>query len=586
MAKVFINSLFKLDKIQKKVIFYILIITIPLLLSSLYFIQDSGGSKLTEFAKQEASHIDTKIVSEIKNYLDKASDFTREASFMLKLHPDEYTAVLPFLKKNVHNNPNIYGSALAIEPSSSLNRVYCKYFYESNSTVKEKWLLPPAYDYLHKDWYAKTRQSKKEFWSEAYFDAGGGDVFMSTFSYPLVDKKEHFLGVITADIKIDELSYKIQKRTFSKEHFVFIMNKDGFLLSHPDNEYAMKQTIVTYTKKVHSETLLKALPHILKTDSGISTVNIGGEELTLYHTTMPQSNLKILIFLKNAILYRSLYDLQKKLVMIALIDILLILFMIFIILQQFKKDIVKKTKLKNDLELARKIQMSFLPEHKDLSEEKFDLHTYFKAAKEVGGDLYGYEEMEHSIVFYIGDVSGKGIPAALFMMATQILLKNAIEISDDPADVVTLTNTKLLEMSHTEMFVTLLVIKYDFREHTLTFCNAGHPGFILKTDKLFSPLGTIHPPVNTFKYMTYSNSHVTMKEPFELICFSDGVTEAENSQQELFGTERIAKSVERIFALKPLLEEIGLFVKNNSQSDDITILTFSIKGTSNNPICS
>jgi len=577
MAKVFTNSLFKLDKIQKKVIFYILIITIPLLLSSLYFIQDSGGSKLAEFAKQEASHIDRKIVSEIKNYLDKASDFTREASFMLKLHPDEYTAVLPFLKKNVHNNPNIYGSALAIEPSSSLNRVYCKYFYENNATVKEKWLMPPAYDYLHKDWYAKTRQSKKESWSEPYFDAGGGDVFMSTFSYPLVDKKEHFLGVITADIKIDKLSYKIQKITFSKEHFVFVMNKDGFLLSHPDNEYAMKQTTVTYARNIHSETLLKVLPHILKTDSGISTVNIGGEELTLYHTTVPQSNLKILIFLKNAILYRSLYDLQQKLVMIAIIDIVLILFMIFIILQQFKKDIVKKTKLKNDLELARKIQMSFLPEHKDLSEEKFDIHTYFKAAKEVGGDLYGYEEMEHSIVFYIGDVSGKGIPAALFMMATQILLKNAIEISDDPADVVTLTNTKLLEMSHTEMFVTLLVIKYDFREHTLTFCNAGHPGFILKTDKLFSPLGTIHPPVNTFKHITYTNSSVMMKEPFGLICFSDGVTEAENSHQELFGIERTAKSVERVFALKPLLEEIELFVKNNVQNDDITILTFSIK---------
>jgi len=577
MAKVFTNSLFRLDKIQKKVILYILVITIPLLLFSLYFIQDSVGSELKRSAKQKASYINVEIISEIENYLNNASDFTQEASSMLKLHPDEYTAVLPFLKHHVQTNPNVYGSALAIDPSSSLNKLYCKYYYEHNATVKEKWLMPPAYDYLQQEWYANVKKSKKGGWGKPYFDAGGGEAFMSTFSYPLLDKSDHFLGVITADIKIDTLSHKIQQMTFSKEHFVFVLDKNGFLISHPDDQYALKQTVFSYAKNIHSKGLLTAIPQILKTDNGIVKVDLGGEACTLYYSTMPHSDLKIVIFLKNSVLYRSLYALKQKLIIIALIDIFLILLMIFIILQQFKKDIVKKTKLKNDLALARNIQMSFLPEEKDIAVDDFEIHTYFKAAREVGGDLYGYKKRDNSILFYVGDVSGKGIPAALFMMATQILLQNTIDTTDDPAEIVTLTNTRLLEISHSGMFVTLLVIKYDFLTHTLTFCNAGHPNFMIKTAQIFSPLSKFHPPVNTFDRIVYTNNALILKEPFGLICFSDGVTEAENSMQELFGIERVARSLDRKFGLKQLLKEMDAFTQNNAQNDDITILAFRMK---------
>ncbi|WP_294956085.1 SpoIIE family protein phosphatase [Sulfurovum sp.] len=577
MAKVFTNLRFKLDRIQKKVIVYIVVITLPLLFSSLYFIQDSVGSELAKSAKQEASRIEATIIAEIENYLDDASSFTKEASCMLKLHPREYTTVLPFLKQHIEKNPNVYGSALAIEPSSSLHKIYCRYYYEDNTTVKSKWLMPPAYDYLQKDWYIKAKQSKKAEWSKPYFDEGGGEVFMSTFSQPLTDRYNHFLGVVTVDIKIDVLSRKIQKMTFSKEHFVFILDKNGFLLSHPDQNYALKQTVSAYAEDTHSETLLKTIPYILRTNSGVHTVKMDGKEFTLYFSTMSYSDLKILIFLRNTVLYKSLYSLKQKLVIIALIDIFLILLMIFFILQQFKKEIVKKTKLKNDLELARKIQESFLPKRSDVIEKHFEIHTYFKAAKKIGGDLYGYKEQDNSIVFYIGDVSGKGIPAALFMMATQILLTDTLDATDDPAQVITETNKKLLTMSDNGMFVTLLVIKYDFTAHTLTFCNAGHPNFILKTDYLFSPLATIHPPINTFGNAVYTNNTLTLKDPFQLICFSDGVTEAENSRQELFGIERVSKSLDREFGLKYLLEDIGIFIKNNAPNDDITILAYSIK---------
>jgi len=576
MAKVFTNLQFKLDKTQKKVIVSILAVTVPLFFFSLFFIQDTASRELIKFSEQKASHVSTQIVWEIKRYLNDSSDFTREAASMLRLNPDKYTAVLPFLKENIRKNTRVYGSALAIEPSSRLQKTYCKYFYEHNDTVKEKWLIPPAYDYIHKEWYSEVKEKKKGIWSKPYFDKGGGEVFMSTFSYPILDEKNHFLGAVTADIEIEILSRKIQKMSFSKEVFVFIVDKNGLLLSHPDKKYTFKKSAFDYAREIGSQTLLDALHQMFNTDRKTYTVTIASETYTLYSSSIPNSDMKIAVFLKNSLIYKSFNELKQKLSIISLIGISFIILMVIFILQTFQKDIVKKIKLKNELELAKKIQISFLPKDQDVQTSRYEIHSYLNAAKEVGGDLYGYKEQENSIVFYIGDVSGKGIPAALFMMATQIVLENTIETTSDPAEIITLTNNKLLEMSENGMFATLLVIRYDFSNRTLTFCNAGHPPFIVKGKELFSPIPTLHPPVNTFGNIIYTNNILTLQDPFQLICFSDGVTEAENSQKELFGIAKVAKSLTKGFGVDYLLKEIEMHVDGNPQNDDITILAFQV----------
>ena len=574
MAKTSTHSRFKLDKAQKKIIIYILGIVLPLFIFSLYFIQNTASTELAKFSEQKASHLDTKIILEIERYLENTSTFTEEAASMLRLYPDNYTAVLPFLKKHVRGNPHVYGSALAIEPTSPLYTMYCKYFYEHNRTVREKWLMPPTYDYLHKAWYSRVKKTKTAMWSQPYFDTGGGEVYMSTFSFPLLDTNNTFFGVITADIEIKVLLKKIQKITFSKESFAFILDRKGFLLSHPDEHYMLKKTAFDYAKSLGSKTLSDALKQILKTDRGSYTITIGPDTYTLYSSTVPNSDLKIVVFLKNALIYKPLNDLKQKLALVISVGTLLILLMLILILQKFKQNIVKRTKLKNELDLAKQIQMSFLPKQKDLLTETFEIHAYLQAARDVGGDLYGYKEFNTHIVFYVGDVSGKGIPAALFMMAGQIVLKNSIDTTSDPATIITRTNNRLLEISQNGMFMTLLVAKYDFVDKTLIFCNAGHPSFIIKSKFLFSPIPTRHPPINIFNDTHYTNNTLLLEEPFQLICFSDGVSEAETVKKELFGIERVAQSLAKDFNLYSLRKEIDKFVKENPQNDDITIVTF------------
>jgi len=574
MAKLSIPLHSSLDTTQRRVLLAILLIALPLFLLSLSLIQETAEHELNQFAKEEAQHIEKQIFTEIEHYLHRASSFTKEASAMLRLNPTSYEKVIPFLRRSVASDTTVYGSALALEPDSPLHALYCRYFYEHNRTLQEKWLMPPAYDYREKAWYRKAKETKKGVWSRPYFDTGGGEVFMSTFSTPLFDTEKHFFGVVTADVKISVLAQKIQKLTHTKAHFVYVLDREGFLLSHPDKHYAMKESAFAYAKMLHSPSLTHALKQILSRNRLYTTVTIAKETYTLYSASLPDSDLKIAVFINNGLLYQPLHILKKRLLIILLAGVFLIFFMLMFILRQFKGDIEKKTKLQQELALATEIQMGFLPKAREYRRDNVAIHTYFQAAKEVGGDLYGYREVDDAILFYVGDVSGKGIPAALFMMATQIVLENSMETTTNPAHIVTFANRKLMTLNQSSMFVTLLVIRYDFTTRQLSFCNAGHPSFLLKTQWLFSPLATLHPPVNTFSNLIYTENTLTLEAPFSLLCFSDGITEAENTKRELFGIKRVAESAAGEMNIESLEKEIEVFVGKNEQNDDRTVLLF------------
>jgi len=572
MAKIFIPSASKLDTTQKRVFLAILLVALPLFLLSLSFIQETAEVALNQFAKEEAHHIEKQILTEIEHYLQGASAFTKEASAMLKLNPTAYRKVIPFLRHSVESNAAVYGSALALDPEGLLHTTYCQYIYEHHHTLKEKWLIPPDYRYRSKAWYKKAKEAKKGVWSSPYFDKGGGEVFMSTFSTPFFDTEKHFIGVVTADVKISVLSKRIQKLTRTKSHFVYLLDREGFLLSHPDRDYALKQSAFAYATSLNSPSLREALHKILSQKQYHTHITMAKTPYTLYSTSIPDSDLKIAVFLNDNLLYQPLHSLKKRLLLIVVTGMILMFFMLMFILRQFKDDIEKKTKMKEELALAAEIQIGFLPKAQVYRRAHFTIHTYFQAAKEVGGDLYGYKELESALLFYVGDVSGKGIPAALFMMATQIVLENTIEITSDPAKIITLANQKLMELNQSSMFVTLLVIHYDFNTQELTFCNAGHPSFLLKTQWLFSPLATFHPPLNTFANLSYTHTALTINTPFSLLCFSDGITEAENKKRELFGIERVARSVENTLTIEALRQEVEHFVDGKGQNDDRTVL--------------
>ncbi len=577
------KSSFKINNIQKKIVFYIVIITVPMFIVSLYLIQKFVSSELTKSEYRQAQLINLNTLKNIESFLNKTSAFTVKAATMIETVPENYQKILPFLKENVEKKPAVFGSALALDPGSPLKKLYCKYYYRSGDSIREKWLMPPKYDYLHSAWYYKVKQSRKPAWSEPYFDKGGGEVYMTTYSYPVIDQHKHFLGVVTADVELNTLSRKIQRLAKDKSEHIILVSRTGFLLSHPNRKFNLKQTIFKYADFIGSKELKIAAGEMVKGKSGIYSINLPDGKYTLYTMYVAQTSWSIGIFLKNSVLFRPLTQLKRWLLLIMFADIVLILLMVMIISNQLKKSVAAEEKIKNEFVLASRIQQQFLPKKRDITEQGFSLSGVMLPAKEVGGDFFGYKKTEENLIFYVGDVSGKGVPASLFMMASQMLIENAIDEKCDPAFVLGKVNGKLSRISSTGMFATLIVGVVNLKTKELTFSVAGHPPFIINTNgAISSPITVFAPPVAVFEDLSYQNSTLRLDGNTTIVAFSDGVSEAENTQREFFGTERIARTLQNmensnsVDIKNKLLHDIQTYTSGQEQSDDLTIVVVKV----------
>lgn len=240
----------------------------------------------------------------------------------------------------------------------------------------------------------------------------------------------------------------------------------------------------------------------------------------------------------------------------------------------------KLERKKKELEIAHQIQESFLP-HKIPSIENYDLAAISLPALEVGGDFYDFIPISsHQIGLTIGDVSGKGVPAALFMAFSRTLLRAKACRNPGVGRMIEGVNRFINEEPHSNMFVTLFYGVLDGEKNTLTYVNAGHnPPFLFNGKKnIFRKLITGGVVLGVIDEIELSEK-VEHIEPGDLIVFyTDGVTEAEDEQKNQFREDRLEKIIKENYHLssKKLIEkitqEVSKFAKGASQSDDITLI--------------
>ena len=263
-----------------------------------------------------------------------------------------------------------------------------------------------------------------------------------------------------------------------------------------------------------------------------------------------------------------------------------------------------------ELDVARQIQMSAVPHDFDSLTERFalDIAGFMRPAREVGGDFYDvFEVGEHGVAFVIGDVSGKGVPAALFMMRAQSLLRQYLLETDDLGTAFTLANRQLCERNDAMLFVTAFACVVDTATGEVRFANAGHNPPVLKQNGKLGYLacrpGLVLGAMDVVKYREGS----FMCSPGDgLLLYTDGVSEAANAAEELYGEERLLETLARIdasggegahvvsdvqasdvaaaasaaaassaqTAVNSLAASVDAFAGEAPQADDITMLAF------------
>lgn len=257
-------------------------------------------------------------------------------------------------------------------------------------------------------------------------------------------------------------------------------------------------------------------------------------------------------------------------------------------IEHASREQAEKERIGTELDVARKIQSGLLPSvfPPFPKRDEFDIYATMLPTKEVGGDFYDFFLIdENTLAVVMADVSGKGIPAALFMVIAKTLIKNNAQYGKSPKDVFETVNHLLCENNEAGMFVTAFMGYLDIPSGKFTYVNAGHNPPLIKLGQRFDWLKSKPGFVLAgLEDIFYKQGEFTLNPGDELFLYTDGVTEAVNNDKELFGDPKLLEAANRYLNL-PLKEftvsikhEIDRFAEGAEQADDITMLALRYKG--------
>ena len=272
-------------------------------------------------------------------------------------------------------------------------------------------------------------------------------------------------------------------------------------------------------------------------------------------------------------------------VTIALV-VLIISFLIYVWLRHRMAEMrAKQERIDSELRIAREIQMSMVPS-KFPKREGLDMYAMMTPAKEVGGDLYGYILQRDKLYFCVGDVSGKGVPASLFMAQVTRLFRTLATQKMMPDEICTRMNDALSgEDNERCMFVTFFIGLLDIPTGHLIYCNAGHnyPVINVGDDQCAFLKMETNMPIGPMPGMPYVGGEIDSIKGKPLLIYTDGLNEAENNERKLFGNERMLDILRKSKAenARELIESLAAEVEQHREgaepSDDLTMMAIYLK---------
>lgn len=551
-----------------------------------------------------------------------------------------------YLTQVVTRNPSIYGSCLAFEPRTFMpqREFYAPYCYWKNGRVESTDIGTAEYNPFRWEWYAKPKEKHRALWTEPYFDEGGGNALMTTHSVPFhkpgsEGRAENLLGIATIDISLDQLIQDLQKVRVAESGYAFLVSPAGRYLAFPDTTKMMKGMIQSDNPELASamisgnEGFLRTREPWQTRDAWIAYMPVqnGGFTLALVYPhdeimgAARRSLLELMavgtgglaaLFTVLVFIARSVSgpitrlaaaarkiaggDLHHRIVDQVNIDEVRDLGSAFdkmtrdlrMRMEELKYTTTLTERMTGELNAARRIQMSMLPKQWSDSDTSqlgahVSLHAVIQPAREVGGDFYDHRFVDDErLSILIGDVSGKGVPAALFMAMTQTLFKGLASPMRGAAEIMNRVNNALCDESHTGMFVTLIYGVLNLRSGELELCNAGHPPPMLL--QLNTPVkhlvGGRHPALGLVRDHLYTSSHFQLQADDKLVLYTDGVTEEINAAHELYQCARLEKllaqhagvSADEITAA--VIRDVRAHSGQQEPADDLTVLALHYRG--------
>ena len=615
--------------------FTLIIFTIIMALAYKY-----SSDKITDYAIERTHGLLSNMVTEISSQLTSVQTTVNQATWMLKDNLDQPDSLQHIITEVVKYNPLIVGSGIAFVPDYYKNKgkyfmPYASFKNGKDGEIAYQALGSETYDYPCMDWYLIPKLLKKDYWSEPYYDEGGGNFIMSTYSKPLFDSKGEVYAIFTANISLSQFTDTISHLKPYESSYTYLLSRNGCFLTHPDRNKIMNETIFSEAYNDENQAQEQIGHEMLAGHTGTIQFDNKGKDSFAFYTSIPHIGWSVCTISPSKIILSELDSTLQRVIYTFLAGMLALFLIVFSIIRkvvrplekfsesareiatgrfdvqlpdvkskdeikdlhdslsymqhslstyvgELKETTASKERIESELSIAREIQMGMIPKifppYPDRND--IDLHAILHPAKEVGGDLYDFYIDRDRLYFLIGDVSGKGIPASLFMAITRSLFRTLSQQVLSPAKIVTEMNNSISDNNESNMFVTLIVGILDLSTGTLKLCNAGHnPPILIQPDGKVSFMEfNTHLFAGIMEDVEYTDAEVTLEKGSKLFLYTDGVTEAENNMKQLYGEEKLLGTLSMNTSsnvrttVDTIVDSVAGHVQEAEASDDLTIL--------------
>jgi sigma-B regulation protein RsbU (phosphoserine phosphatase) len=550
------------------------------------------------------------------------------------------------LREAVDERDDLFGAALALHPRFASNQAEGfapYYFYRDSEIVHVN--LAQDYDYMLSSWFRDPLSAGKAVWTEPYFDEGGGNVSMVTYSVPMFREvlgEQYLYGVVTADITLDELQYYLQRMELGERGFGFMLSRSGKVMASPEPGDWLQSWARTISSPGEAERWASIVSRVTAGEAASAVVGCldGPDDCVIKLAPLESTRWPVGAYYAEREILAPLRDYLTKSVLSQLLTLVLLLVGIiwvsrritrpltslasatgdiatgnfhtplpetrskdelgqlvraFSLMQERLQDYVdqlqaetaSRNRLLGELEAATAIQMSMLPSRGQarVVEDRFKLWANLRPAKSVGGDLFTFHaEGPRRLFLAVGDVSDKGVPAALFMARAMTLLQQYVFSPLDASEVMAQLNDQLVEGNENYMFVTLFIGWLELESLELGFASGGHtPLSLSRNGEVGSLEQETGPALGLAEDQVFPLNRIQLVPGDQVAIFTDGIDEAFNADRQQFGLDTVnrvlaensGQSLEAVG--KALLDAVDAHQGEVQQSDDITLMLLELR---------
>ncbi len=581
------------------------------------------------------------VVVDLENWLSGIEGATQFLARVLERQQVDREELRAMLHDVVANNSEIYGATIALNPAwTGDEQGFAPYYYRRDGAIHYADLTSDEADYQSQDWFTQPLASRRPQWSEPYFDRGGGEVDMTTYSVPVLrrtaDGESVPYAVVTADVRLADLQQVLRQLHQGPNSYSILFSRGGVIMSAENRD-----NILRHYNEIKGQAGLgpaweEIFPRILAGESLSREIPCPETDsrCTLRLAQLQTTGWPIAVIYDQHQLLAPLRAFTLKSVLTSGLTLLLMALAVYIITARqtrplralsaaaesvgrgqldfplprtrgsdefsrlirafaaMKRDLQEhidelarvtatRSRLEGELAAAREIQMSLLPGGgENLHRQgRCTLWAKVEPARTVGGDFYSWRQQGGELWFAVGDVSDKGVPAALFMSRALSLLEQLKESVQSPPEALATLNNLLCRDNPSCMFVTLFLGRIDCQSGVLEYASAGHPAPSLGHGAEVTNLDpSTGPPLGLAPDQQFPANRFALRAGDCLAVFTDGVEEAFDLRGEMFGLERFNLALANCAQLPAREAGLSLFhaltthAAGAAQSDDITLL--------------